>query len=120
VKKGGEMIYPAELENVLSKHPAVVECAAIGVPDPLLGQDMVAFARVRDETRITEEELRTFCAEHLAHFKLPRRIYVINHLPDLPTLPKGPTHKLLRRELRTYYDTNLARASTMSSRPPRP
>jgi acyl-CoA synthetase (AMP-forming)/AMP-acid ligase II len=106
--KGGEKIYPAEIENVLSNHPNVTESAVIGVDDAILGQEICAFANLRDPDASTESELIKFCAQSLARFKQPKRIVVINRLGDMPELPKGPTKKILHRQLRDYYERRLA------------
>jgi acyl-CoA synthetase (AMP-forming)/AMP-acid ligase II len=108
--KGGEKIYPAEIENVLSKHPNVTECAVIGVEEPILGQELCAFANLKDPNATTESELLKFCAQSLARFKQPRRMVIINSLGDMPELPKGPTKKILYRKLRDYYQTHLAKS----------
>jgi acyl-CoA synthetase (AMP-forming)/AMP-acid ligase II len=113
--KGGEKIYPAEIENVLSKHPNVTECAVIGVEDPILGQELCAFANLKDQNASTEQELVKFCAQSLARFKQPRRVVVINRLGDMPELPKGPTKKILYRKLRDYYENRIARAKDPES-----
>jgi acyl-CoA synthetase (AMP-forming)/AMP-acid ligase II len=106
--KGGEKIYPAEIENVLSKHPNITESAVIGVDDAILGQEICAFANLKDPDASTESELLKFCAQSLARFKQPKRIVVINRLGDMPELPKGPTKKILHRRLRDYYESRLA------------
>ncbi len=103
IVKGGEKIYPAEIENVLSKHPNVTESAVIGVDDAILGQEICAFARLKDANATTESDLLKFCAQSLARFKQPKRVVVINRLEDMPELPKGPTKKILYRVLRDYY-----------------
>jgi len=107
--KGGEKIYPAEIENVLSKHPNVTECAVIGVEDAILGQELCAFTNLKDAKATTEAELVKFCAQSLARFKQPRRVVIINALDDMPELPKGPTKKILYRKLRDYYESSLAK-----------
>lgn len=101
--KGGENIYPAELENVLYKHPGVGECAVIGIPDKLLGEDLCAFVKRREGATATAEELRAFCKGKIAAYKQPRRVIIIDDLPDLPEIPKGPTKKVLYRKLQEYY-----------------
>jgi acyl-CoA synthetase (AMP-forming)/AMP-acid ligase II len=108
IVKGGEKIYPAEIENVLSKHPNVTESAVIGVEDAILGQEICAFAHLKDASATGESELLKFCARFLARFKQPKRIVIINRLSDMPELPKGPTKKILYRVLREYYERRLA------------
>jgi acyl-CoA synthetase (AMP-forming)/AMP-acid ligase II len=103
IVKGGEKIYPAEIENVLSKHPNITESAVIGVDDAILGQEICAFVRLKDIAVTTENDLLKFCAQSLARFKQPKRIVITNHLGDMPELPKGPTKKILYRMLREYY-----------------
>ena len=108
IVKGGEKIYPAEIENVLSQHPNVIESAVIGVDDAILGQEICAFARLKDVAATTEHDLLKFCGQSLARFKQPKRIVIINWLTDMPELPKGPTKKILYRALRDYYGHRLA------------
>jgi len=101
--KGGENIYPAELENVLFQHPSVLECAVIGVPDKLLGEEIAAFVLLKEDAQETEDDLREYCKNKIAHFKRAKRIIIINRLDDLDRIPKGPTKKVLYRKLREYY-----------------
>jgi len=101
--KGGENIYPAELENALYKHPAVGECAVIGVPDPIFGQDLCAFVQLKAGATVTADELMHFVTPLVADFKKPRELYLLHELGDLPEIPKGPSKKVLYRELRAYY-----------------
>jgi len=103
IVKGGEKIYPAEIENVLSLHPNVAECAAIGVNDAILGQEICAFVMLRELGKTTESDLVQYCSNRLARFKQPKQIVIINNLADMPELPKGPTKKILHRQLRDYY-----------------
>jgi len=108
IVKGGEKIYPAEVENVLSLHPNVAESAVVGVDDAILGQEICAFVRLKDDAPSNEGELLEYCAKSLARFKQPKRIVIINRLGNMPELPKGPTKKILHRELRDYYEKRLA------------
>jgi acyl-CoA synthetase (AMP-forming)/AMP-acid ligase II len=108
IVKGGEKIYPAEIENVLSKHSNIVESAVIGVDDVILGQEICAFVKLREASASTEAELLNFCAQSLARFKQPKRIVIINPLTEMSELPKGPTKKILYRVLRQYYEQRLA------------
>jgi len=91
--RGGENIYPREIDEVLYQHPAVAAAATIGVPDPLYGEDVAAFVVLKDDRTASEDELINYCREHLADYKSPKTIRVVK------SIPKGPTGKLLKREL---------------------
>jgi acyl-coenzyme A synthetase/AMP-(fatty) acid ligase len=113
IVKGGEKIYPAEVENVLSLHPNVAESAVVGVDDPIMGQEICAFVRLKDDAASNETDLQDHCAKALARFKQPKRIVITNRLGDMPELPKGPTKKILHRELRDYYQQRLCDKSVV-------
>ncbi len=89
--RGGENIYPREIDNVLYDHPSVAAAAAIGVPDALYGEEVAAFVVLR--TDVSEKDIIEHCRKHLADFKCPKKIYFVDEIP------KGPTGKLLKREL---------------------
>src|SRR5690606_8600349 len=91
--RGGENIYPREIDDVLYTHPAVAHAAVIGVPDELYGEEVAAFIVQKDGAAATHEELIAHCREHLADFKCPKQIHFVDEIP------KGPTGKLLKREL---------------------
>lgn len=91
--RGGENIYPREIDEVLYQHAAVAAAATIGVPDSLYGEEVVAFIVAKAGRVVTEEELIAFCRERLADYKCPKTIYFTDEIP------KGPTGKLLKREL---------------------
>jgi len=91
--RGGENIYPREIDEVLYQHPAVAIAATVGVPDRLYGEEVAAFIVTREGASISEEELMSFCREKLADFKCPKTIRFVKEIP------KGPTGKLLKREL---------------------
>lgn len=93
VIRGGENIYPREIDEVLFTHPAVASAAAIGVPDELYGEEVEAFVVLREGQTASEAELIDLCREHLADYKCPKRIHFLDEIP------KGPTGKLLKREL---------------------
>lgn len=93
ILRGGENVYPAEVEAVLAEHPAVKECAVIGVEHRDLGQEVAAIVVVRD-TASSETELREFLAAKLAYYKVPTRW----HLTTEP-LPRNATGKVRRAEL---------------------
>lgn len=89
----GENIYPREVEEVLAQHPKVKEVAVIGVKDDVRGEVPKAFVILRDGETSDEKELRSFCRDHLANYKVPKHFQVV---PDLPRTPSG---KVLKRML---------------------
>jgi len=89
----GFNVYPNELEDVLSKHPGVLECAAVGIPDPSSGEVVKMFV-VRKDPALTEQAVRDFCREHLTAYKVPKQVEFRDDLP------KTNVGKILRRELR--------------------
>jgi len=99
--RGGENIYPREIDEVLYQHPAVGAAATIGVPDPLYGEDVAAFVVLKKDKGASEAELIDYCREHLADYKSPKTIRIVE------SIPKGPTGKLLKRELaRQFKESN--------------
>ena len=106
--KGGENLYPREIENVVYMHPAVKDCAAIGIDHPIWGQDVAIFIEGKENMSITSEEIRKFCEDKIAVFKIPSKVFFINELPGLKEIPKGPTKKILRKELEKFYRDKLA------------
>jgi fatty-acyl-CoA synthase len=91
VVSGGENVYPAEIENLLVAHPAVVEAAVVGVPDERWGEVCAAFVVLR--AQVGEDELAAFCRERLARFKVPKSFHVVE------ALPRNPLGKVLKDEL---------------------
>jgi amino acid adenylation domain-containing protein len=99
--KGGVNIAPRQIDDVLESHPAVLEAAAVGVPDRHLGEDVVAFVVLRAGVECDERELLGFCEGRLGHFKTPTRIHFSEDLP------KGPSGKVQRlRLLEQFRDPN--------------
>jgi acyl-CoA synthetase (AMP-forming)/AMP-acid ligase II len=94
VIRGGHNIASLEVEQVLSKHPAVAEAAVVGVPHPKLGEDVQAFLILRSGQATTPEEVRAFCVDKLADYKTPRKICIVEQLP------RGPLGKVLKSALR--------------------
>jgi len=94
-KSGGENVYPAEVENVLSLHPAITDLAVVGVPDDQWGE--VGVAVVVASTEVTLDELVAFAGDKLARFKLPKRLAVVGDLP------RNVTGKVNRDALREQY-----------------
>jgi long-chain acyl-CoA synthetase len=95
--RGGENIYPREIDEVLYPQPAVAAAATIGVPDELYGEEVAAFVVLKDEMKVSEEELISYCTERVADYKCPKSIRIVDEIP------KGPTGKLLKRELARIY-----------------
>jgi long-chain acyl-CoA synthetase len=92
--RGGYNVYPREIEEALYAHPAVAEAAVIGMEHPSLGEEVGAAVSLRPGASATPEELRDFVKERVAAYKYPRKIWLVDDLP------KGPTGKILRREVR--------------------
>jgi acyl-CoA synthetase (AMP-forming)/AMP-acid ligase II len=78
---GGFNVYPAELEQVIMTHPAIRDCAVIGVPDPVLGEVGRAYVCLRKGKILDADELIDYCREHLANFKVPRTVAIVEELP---------------------------------------
>jgi long-chain acyl-CoA synthetase len=92
--RGGENIYPKEIENVLYTHPSVLEAAVVGRPHAVLGEEPVAFVALRDSDAVTTEELIELCSKSLARFKVPRDVVILD------VLPKNSVGKIAKPELR--------------------
>jgi fatty-acyl-CoA synthase len=91
---GGENISTIEVEDVLYRHPAVLEAAVVARPDPMWGETPCAFATLKPEAEASAEDIITFCRTHLAHFKAPRTV-IFGPLPKTST---GKIQKFLLRE----------------------
>lgn len=91
--KGGENIAPREVDEALLRHPAVLECAAVGVPDPEYGQEILACVVLKPGAHCAEEDLRAHCVRELGRYKSPR------YLRFVTELPKGPSGKVQRLRL---------------------
>jgi fatty-acyl-CoA synthase len=94
IVSGGENVFPIEVEELLLTHPAIADAAAIGVKDPEFGQRLRACIVKRDGHELTESEVQAFVKENLARFKVPREVVFIDEVP------RNPTGKILKRELR--------------------
>ena len=94
--KGGENIAPREIDEALLRHPAVLDAAAVGIPDRHYGQDIMACVIVRDGQRCSEQELRDFCSRELGRYKTPK---VIRFVDDLPRGPSGKVQRLKLADL---------------------
>ena len=94
IKTGGEAVYSTEVENVLYRHPAILECAVFGVPDAVWGEQVTAAIVLRSGAQATAEELIAFCRGQIAHYKAPRAVRF------LAALPKTGSGKIQKRALR--------------------
>ncbi len=97
IVSGGENIYPREVEEVLFKHPAVLDAAVIGVPSEKWGEEVKAVVALRDGKNASGQELIEHCRSQLAHYKAPKSVDLVD------TLPRNPSGKVLKRELREGY-----------------
>jgi long-chain acyl-CoA synthetase len=91
--RGGYNIYPREIEEVLYEHPAVAEAAVIGVPHPTHGEEVAAVVALKPGASASEDELRDYAKGKVAAYKYPRTVKIVE------SLPKGPTGKILKREI---------------------
>jgi long-chain acyl-CoA synthetase len=91
--RGGYNVYPRELEEVLYEHPAVLECAVIGIPDEQLGEEVAAVVALKPGQQATPEELRDHLKRQVAAYKYPRKVWLVDELP------KTATGKIMKREI---------------------
>jgi acyl-CoA synthetase (AMP-forming)/AMP-acid ligase II len=97
IVSGGENVYPRVVEEVLFKHPAIADAAVFGVPHEQWGEAVKAAVVLREGQTVTEEEIVEFCRGQLGGYQIPRSIDFIG------ALPRNPTGKVLKRELREPY-----------------
>jgi fatty-acyl-CoA synthase len=96
VIRGGENVYPREIEEFLYTHPDIVDAQVIGVPDEKYGEELMAWVRLREGAdELTADALREFCAGKLAHYKIPRYVHVVDEFPMTVT---GKVRKVEMRE----------------------
>ena len=96
--RGGVNISPVEVDNVMMQHPKVYEAAAVGVPDTIYGEEIVAYVVVREGQTLTQEEIKTHCAETLADYRLPKKFHFID------ALPKNDRGKVRRPDLQEMWN----------------
>ena len=97
INRGGENVYPREVEEVIARHPGVMDVAVIGIPGERLGEEIKALIVPKPGHVVSEEEIVYLCKENLAGYKKPRSIDFVDQLP------KNPTGKILKRVLREAY-----------------
>jgi fatty-acyl-CoA synthase len=95
VIRGGENIYPREIEEFLYRHPKVLDVQVIGIPDPRYGEELCAWIRLREGMTATADEIRSFCRDQIAHYKIPRHIKFVESFPMTVT---GKIQKFVMRE----------------------
>jgi fatty-acyl-CoA synthase len=108
VIRGGENVYPREIEEFLYRHPKIQDVQVIGVPDPRYGEELCAWVRLRDGVAATPEEIRAFCEGQIAHYKIPRYVKFVDAFPMTVT---GKIQKFLMRE-ETIAELGLSAAKT--------
>ncbi|RKH35056.1 AMP-dependent synthetase [Corallococcus praedator] len=108
LKVGGHRVSPVEMEHVLARHPAVLEVAVVGVPDELGGEAACAVVVLKPDATPKEDDLRRFCRESLPAHKVPR------HVLFTEALPRGPTGKVLKADLRTRVLSSLSSPESRS------
>ena len=94
IVSGGENVFPAEVEDLISGHPEVVEATALGVEDKDWGHRLRAFVVKKDDADLDEDTIKHYVRDHLARYKVPREVIFLDELP------RNPTGKILKRELR--------------------
>jgi acyl-CoA synthetase (AMP-forming)/AMP-acid ligase II len=95
IKVSGQIVFPAEIEEAIHKHPSIREAAVIGVPDALRGEAVKAFVVLKEGADAAEQDLKQFCRQHLAHFKLPQDFVFVGSLPKTRT---GKVDKTLLKQ----------------------
>ncbi len=98
VIRGGENIYPREIEEFLFTHPAIEQAAVVGVPDPKYGEELCTWIRLKTGNKSQEEmadQIRQYCRDHLAHYKVPRYVRFVDSFPQTVT---GKIQKFKIRE----------------------
>lgn len=95
--RGGENIYPKEIEDYLNTHPDIIETQVIGVPDERLGEEVCAYVRMKRHpiSTINRESVKKFCDRKLAHFKIPRYVKIVD---NFPTTPSGKIQKFVLKQ----------------------
>jgi len=96
--RGGENIFPREIEEYIYKHPAVEQVEVIGVPDEKYGEQVCAWIKLREGSSLTAEEIRAFCEGKIAHFKVPEYVKFVDEFPMTVT---GKVQKYIMREMMT-------------------
>jgi long-chain acyl-CoA synthetase len=110
--RGGFNVYPREVEELLYRHPAVLEAAVVGRPDPRLGEEIQAFVVLRRDSGQNAEDVRGWVKERIAAYKYPREIHLVD------ALPKGPTGKIHKQTLRDSARAAVPSATSVATQGP--
>lgn len=113
VAVGGMKVFPSEVERILLDAPGVADCAVVGLPEPIWGEEVVAFVVAENEASTDPEPIRSYCLEHLAAYKVPTRVIFTDELP------RNPAGKVLKIELRKYEDDG-SKTDSQTDRGPAP
>jgi fatty-acyl-CoA synthase len=111
VIRGGENVYPREIEEFLYTHPSIADVQVIGVPDARYGEELMAWVILRPGASLTEDEVKQFCKGQIAHFKIPRYVRFVDAYPMTVT---GKVQKFKMRELATE-ELGLAEAAAIAT-----
>jgi long-chain acyl-CoA synthetase len=104
VIRGGENIYPKEIDNLLVEHPRIRDAACVGVPDEVLGEELCAYVIAREGETLDPAEIRDYCAQRLASYKVPKYVRVLDR-----DFPRNAVGKILKKEMRSWkVDENAA------------
>jgi fatty-acyl-CoA synthase len=95
VIRGGENLFPAEIEEFLIRHPKVADVQVLGVPDAFFGEELLAVVRPREGEQVTEQELRDYCKGQISHQKIPRYFQFVE---SYPMTASGKVQKFVLRE----------------------
>jgi fatty-acyl-CoA synthase len=94
VIRGGENVYPREIEEFLYRHPAILDVQVFGVPDSRYGEELCAWIKPRAGATLTEDDVKAFCKDQIAHYKIPRYVRFVDEFPMTVT---GKMQKYLMR-----------------------
>jgi fatty-acyl-CoA synthase len=95
VIRGGENVYPREVEEFLFRHPTIEAVQVVGVPDLKYGEELCAWVKLKPDTKATAEEIQSFCKGQIAHYKIPRYVKFVDAFPMTVT---GKVQKFIMRE----------------------
>ena len=96
VIRGGENIYPREVEEFLYEHPGISDVQVIGVPDARYGEELMAWVKLKGDSRLTPEEIKEFCKGRIAHYKIPKYVKFVD---EFPMTISGKIQKYKMREV---------------------